>query len=62
MATSGSCIDTKPAQEDRVVMRKRLALVGGFLAVAGMGFGVAAAVAYDKVQDGYDSLQAISEA
>jgi len=44
------------------VMRKRLALVGGFMAVAGMGFGVAAAVAYDKVQDGYDSLQAISEA
>ena len=32
-----------------------------FLAVAGLGFGVAAAVAYAKVQDGYGSLQAISE-
>ena len=47
--------------EDWVVMRKRLRLVGVFLAVAGLGFGVAAAVAYAKVQDGYDSLQAISE-
>ena len=42
-------------------MRKRLRFVGVFLAVAGFGFGVAAAVAYAKVQDGYDSLQAISE-
>ena len=42
-------------------MRKRLRLIGVFLAVAGLGFGVAAAVAYAKVQDGYDSLQAISE-
>ena len=45
----------------KVVMRKRLRLIGVFLAVAGLGFGVAAAVAYAKVQDGYDSLQAISE-
>jgi hypothetical protein len=43
-------------------MRKRLRLVGVFLAVAGLGLGVAAAVAYAKVQDGYGSLQAISEA
>jgi hypothetical protein len=43
-------------------MRKRLQLVGGFLAVAGLGFGIAAAVAYAKVQDGYGSLQAFSEA
>ena len=42
-------------------MRKRLRFIGVFLAVAGLGFGVAAAVAYAKVQDGYDSLQAISE-
>ena len=47
--------------EQEVVMRKRLRLIGVFLAVAGLGFGVAAAVAYAKVQDGYDSLQAISE-
>jgi len=40
---------------------KRFAVVGGFLAVAGLGFGVAGAVAYSKVQDGYDSLQAFSE-
>ena len=42
-------------------MRKRLRFVGVFLALAGLGFGVAAIVAYAKVQDGYDSLQAISE-
>ena len=42
-------------------MKKRLFLLGVFLAVAGLAFGVAAAVAYAKVQDGYDSLQAISE-
>jgi hypothetical protein len=42
-------------------MRKRLQLVGGFLAIAGLGFGIAAAVAYAKVQDGYGSLQAFSE-
>ena len=38
-----------------------VAFVGVFLAVAGIGFGVAGAVAYVKVQDGYDSLQAFSE-
>jgi hypothetical protein len=43
-------------------MNKRLRLVGVFLGVAGLGFGVAGAVAYAKVQDGYDSLQAFSEA
>jgi hypothetical protein len=43
-------------------MRKRLQLVGGFLAIAGLGFGIASAVAYAKVQDGYGSLQAFSEA
>jgi hypothetical protein len=42
-------------------MRKRLRWIGVFLAVAGLGFGIAAAVAYAKVQDGYDSLQAFSE-
>jgi hypothetical protein len=42
-------------------MNKRLQLVGVFLGVAGLGFGIAGAVAYAKVQDGYDSLQAFSE-
>ena len=42
-------------------MNKRLRLVGVFLGVAGLGFGVAGAVAYTKVQAGYDSLQAFSE-
>ena len=42
-------------------MNKRLRLVGVFLGVAGLGFGVAGAVAYMKVQDGYGSLQAFSE-
>lgn len=44
-----------------MMMRKRFAVLGGFLAVAGLGFGVAGAVAYAKVQDGYGSLQAFSE-
>jgi hypothetical protein len=47
---------------DWVVMKKRLRIVGMFMALAGLGFGAAAAVAYAKVQDGYDSLQAFSEA
>jgi hypothetical protein len=42
-------------------MNKRLRLVGVFLGIAGLGFGVAGAVAYMKVQDGYGSLQAFSE-
>ena len=42
-------------------MNKRLRLVGAFLGVAGLGFGIAGAVAYMKVQDGYGSLQAFSE-
>lgn len=44
-----------------MMMRKRFAVLGGFLAVAGLGFGIAGAVAYAKVQDGYGSLQAFSE-
>lgn len=43
-------------------MRKRLGVVGAFVAVVGVGFLAAGAVAYAKVQDGYDSLQAFSEA
>lgn len=41
-------------------MSKRLQIVGVFLGVAGLGFGVAGAMAYMKVQDGYGSLQAFS--
>jgi hypothetical protein len=43
-------------------MRKRLGILGVVLLVAGLGFVVAGGVAYAKVQDGYDSLQAFSEA
>lgn len=43
-------------------MRKRLGMLGLFLVVVGLGFGVAAGVAYARVQDGYGSLQAFSEA
>lgn len=43
-------------------MRKRLSLLGYALLVVGMVFMVAGGVAYLKVQDGYDSLQAFSEA
>ncbi len=43
-------------------MNKRLNLLGAFLLVVGFVFVVAGAVAYTKVQDGYGSLQAFSEA
>ena len=43
-------------------MRKRLQILGIALVVAGLGFGVASGVAYSRVQDGYGSLQAFSEA
>ena len=43
-------------------MAKRLRTLGAVLAVAGLVFLAAAAVAYTKVQAGYDSLQAFSEA
>ena len=42
-------------------MNKRLGVLGTFVAVAGVGFLAAGAVAYVKVQDGYGSLQAFSE-
>jgi hypothetical protein len=43
-------------------MRSRLTKLGVFVAVAGVGFMAAGGVAYTKVQDGYTSLQAFSEA
>ena len=42
-------------------MKKRLGVIGMMLIVVGFGFVVAGGVAYAKVQDGYDSLQAFSE-
>ena len=39
-------------------MTKRLRILGVLLAVIGLGFLVGSGVAYAKVQDGYDSLQA----
>jgi len=43
-------------------MIKRLRILGALLAVIGLGFLVGSGVAYAKVQDGYDSLQAFSSA
>ncbi len=43
-------------------MRKRLAGLGYVLLAVGLAFAVAGGVAYFRVQDGYDSLQAFSEA
>ncbi|HTH07336.1 MAG TPA: hypothetical protein VL916_15760 [Ilumatobacteraceae bacterium] len=43
-------------------MKNRLGVVGAILVVAGFVFVIAGGVAYSKVQDGYDSLQAFSEA
>jgi hypothetical protein len=45
-----------------VAMRKRLQLLGVFLIVVGFGYFIGAGVAYSKVQGGYDSLSAFSEA
>ncbi len=44
------------------MLRKPLGLLGIFLIVVGFGYFVGAGVAYSKVQGGYDSLQAFSEA
>ncbi|RPI22920.1 MAG: hypothetical protein EHM57_04680, partial [Actinobacteria bacterium] len=43
-------------------MAKRLRILGLVLAVIGLGFVVAGGVAYTRVQAGYDTLQAFSEA
>jgi hypothetical protein len=43
-------------------MMRRLRVLGIIVAVIGLGFAVAGGVAYAKVQDGYTSLQAFSEA
>ena len=43
-------------------MTKRFSILGTFLLIVGVVFIGAGAVAYTKVQDGYDSLQAFSEA
>lgn len=43
-------------------MKNRLRTLGLVLALIGMGFVIAGGVAFFKVQDGYDSLQAFSEA
>ena len=43
-------------------MRKRITVLGYALVVVGLGFGIAGGVAYARVQDGYGSLQAFSEA
>ena len=43
-------------------MRKRLATLGYALLIVGLAFVVGGGVAYNRVQDGYDSLQAFSEA
>ena len=43
-------------------MNKRLKTLGIILTVAGLLFLTAGGVAYAKTQDGYDSLQALSEA
>ena len=42
-------------------MKNRLGVVGAGLILAGAAFAIAGGVAYAKVQDGYDSLQAFSE-
>jgi hypothetical protein len=43
-------------------MNKRLRVLGALLAVVGLGFLIGGGIAFAKVQDGYDSLQAFSEA
>ena len=43
-------------------MKKRFSILGAVLMAAGLAFVITGVVAYTKVQDGYDSLQAFSEA
>jgi hypothetical protein len=43
-------------------VKKRFSILGAILLVVGAAFIITGAVAYTKVQDGYDSLQAFSEA
>jgi len=43
-------------------MSKRLQIIGIVLAVIGLGFGLGGGYAFLQVQDGYESLQAFSEA
>jgi hypothetical protein len=45
----------------RLVMRNRLRVLGTILIVGGVAFVIGGGVAYAKVQDGYDALQAFSE-
>jgi hypothetical protein len=44
------------------MFKKPLGLLGTFLVLVGIGYFVGAGVAYSKVQDGYGSLQAFSQA
>ena len=44
------------------MLKKPMGLLGIFLIVVGFGYFVGAGVAYSKVQGGYNSLQAFSEA
>jgi hypothetical protein len=44
------------------MFKKPMGLLGIFLVVVGLGYFVGAGVAYSKVQGGYDSLQAFSQA
>ena len=44
------------------MFKKPLGLLGVFLIIVGIGYFIGAGVAYSKVQGGYDSLQAFSEA
>jgi hypothetical protein len=44
------------------MFKKPLGLLGIFLIIVGIGYFIGAGVAYSKVQGGYDSLQAFSEA
>ena len=43
-------------------MRKKLRILGAIFGLIGLGFVITGIVAYTRVQDGYDSLQAFSEA
>ena len=44
------------------MFKKPIGLLGIFLIIVGIGYFIGAGVAYSKVQGGYDSLQAFSEA
>ena len=53
---------SKQTRDQHISLKSRFTKLGDVLAAIGLAFVVAGGVAYFRVQEGYDSLQAFSEA